>query len=87
MKILTLIILIILTSLGVISFCSQQEASDLFVIYQEGKQGFINRDGRIVIPAIFYDVEEFSDGRARITFSQQHELQSNYGYIGSASCF
>jgi hypothetical protein len=50
-------------------------ASPLFVIEENGKEGFIDRTGRLVIPTCFDAIGDFSDGLARF------ERDGRWGYI------
>jgi len=44
---------------------------------KNGLNGFMNSKGKIVIPMIYYDVEEFSDGLSKV----QKTSDGNYGFI------
>ncbi|PYV71813.1 MAG: hypothetical protein DMG96_28035 [Acidobacteria bacterium] len=58
------------------SISSQTDA--LFEVYEQGRGGFIDRTGQIVIPLCFDTVGEFSEGLARF------ERDGRWGYINSA---
>ncbi len=45
--------------------------------YSDSGWGFIDREGRIVIPARFYEASEFSEGLAVVRLSEKHK----FGYI------
>src|SRR6266536_3309670 len=45
----------------------QQQARDLFPVEKDGKYGFIDRQGKIVIPIQFDGVNEFHEGLALVT--------------------
>jgi len=58
------------------SISSQTDA--LFEVYEQGRSGFIDRTGQIVIPLCFDTVGEFSEGLARF------ERDGRWGYINPA---
>ncbi len=55
----------------------------LFSILQNGKVGFIDGTGRIIIPPRFEDVDDFSEGLARITITTDPRSYpfTKHGYI------
>lgn len=55
--------------------CSQKKQQSLFIIEQNGKQGFIDSTGKIVIPPKFAWVGNFNDGLALVS------NDTTYGYI------
>jgi hypothetical protein len=74
-------------ALGIISMClmlvgmtmfgqvEKGNPPDLLPVYVKGKTGFINRQGKMVIPPKFDGVRHFHEGRARV------EIRDRYGYI------
>lgn len=71
------ILLLICLTVLFASFVGAQktESSDLFSIIVNGKKGFIDKTGKIVIEPRFDDVENFSDGLAAV------EVGDWWGYI------
>jgi hypothetical protein len=54
---------------------------DRFKILRQGKVGFIDRTGQVVIPAEFEGAEDFSDGRAAFSVKVSAYPFTKYGYI------
>jgi hypothetical protein len=55
-----------------------KQANKLFLIKQNGKYGYINRAGKVIIEPQFDLADEFSEGLARIG------IAGNFGYIDEA---
>lgn len=53
--------------------------NELICVNQNGKWGFTNQDGEVVIPFQYYNAREFSDGLAYVEFYVNREL--TYGFI------
>lgn len=73
---LTLLFAIIVT----IGF-SQQTNQELFKIIEDGKAGYINSEGQVVIQPIFRSAGEFSEGFAAV------RINGTYGYIDAGGRF
>jgi hypothetical protein len=84
MKIILLIIVPIVTS--IISFNAPgpgNESTDLYPIRLNGKAGYIDRDGQIVIKPRFMRAWEFAEGLAPVQISDKPE----FGYINKQGNF
>lgn len=83
MHYLTRVVLIIvcLTVLAVPFSVAQENAYVLFLITVDGKRGFIDRNGKIVIPPTFEDLQEFKDGRAPA------KVSGKWGFIDRSGKF
>jgi hypothetical protein len=62
-----------------------RQAPGLFLIVRNGKVGFIDRAGKIVIEPQFEMAEQFSDGLAQVTFSTPSAIRpiSTHSFIDS----
>ncbi len=53
----------------------ERQSDDLFIITVNGKQGFMNKDGKVIIEPIFESVGDFADGLAPA------KIRDKYGFI------
>lgn len=59
----------------------QDQSEPLFIIRVEGKSGFIDRTGKIIIKPIFENVQEFEDDRAPA------QIEKKWGFIDRSGKF
>ena len=60
---------------------NEEKLTTLFSVLRDGKTGFIDRTGKIVIDPQFDSVGDFSEGLAEITVTTETYPFSKHGYI------
>lgn len=83
MKRALLVLLCLGISVAPAGVAARGKSDGLFSILQNGKIGFIDRTGKLIITPRFESVDDFSEGLARITITTDpHSYPfTKYGYI------
>jgi len=75
----SLLVIVSCVSVLLISACGGGSNAALFPTSEDGRSGYINADGKVVIPLEFKSAEAFSEGLAAVKVAEK-----GWGYIDSA---